>query len=62
MNLSAIMRIPDQATRNLLYIQSQEIDRLRAEVETLKNKSPNVRYRPMKGGEKTLEMAFKKVT
>jgi hypothetical protein len=62
MNLSAIMRIPDQATRNLMYAQALEIDALKAEIEALKSKPPNiVGFRP-KGGVETIEIAFKKVT
>jgi hypothetical protein len=62
MNLSAIIRIPDLATRKVMYAQSLEIATLKAEIEALKKKPPNiVGFRPKVGGQ-TLETSFKKVT
>jgi hypothetical protein len=61
LNIAAIMRIPDQATRNFAYAQALEIDALKAEIEALKAKPPNMGLR-LKGGVETLEIAFRKVT
>jgi hypothetical protein len=61
MNLSAIFKIPDQATRNLMYAQALEMDELRAEIAELKQRRIVARFRP-RGGDLTLETAFKKVT
>jgi hypothetical protein len=58
MNLSAIIRIPDLATRKVMYAQSIEIATLKAEIEALKKKPPDRVGIRIKGGESTLETAF----
>jgi hypothetical protein len=61
MNIAAIMKIPDQATRNFAYAQALQIDELKAEIEALKRKPPNiVGFRP-KGGYHPLSEAMNNI-
>lgn len=64
MNLSNIMKIKDQAARNLIWLQQMEIKYLKDEITELKKNQPMATHYGfyMKGGEQTLETAFKKVT
>lgn len=61
MNLFSIMQIPDQATRNFAYAQALQIDALKAEIEALKKKPPNIVGFHVKGGYHPLEEAMNNI-
>lgn len=59
MNLSSLMKIQEQATRQMFWLQQQEIDKLKEEIAELKKTKIQVVGFHVKGGGHLLNTAFR---